>query len=108
MERKRSEYLQTYVALHTIGLFALALAFSPETKKEAWKRCEGLCEMCDIKLLPGNRKLHHIFPARLFGIDDSLENSKYLCKKCEHQAHYELYLAYGDTNDYNASIPQKK
>jgi len=106
MERRRGEYLQTYVALHTIGLFALALAFSPETKKEVWDRAKGKCEDCGTPLLPGNRKCHHIRPQHM-GVDDSVENGIYLCKPCELEAHAELYRLYGSPHDLCASRPPR-
>lgn len=107
MEKRRSEYLPLYLAIHCLGLTAIALAFSAETKKEVWKRCGGKCEMCDTPLNSGNKKCHHIQPQHV-KVDDSIDNAIYLCKPCELEAHAELYRLYGSPHDLCASIPPKR
>jgi len=106
MERKRGEYLQTYVALHTIGLFALSLCFSREQRYEALERAGYKCETCGEDLKPGHRKVHHKVPIHSGG-EDVLENAQALCKPCEHSAHGELYRLYGNPLDYAASLLPK-
>ena len=107
MEKRRGEYIPIYLAIHIIGLAALALAFSKETKKEVWKRCGGRCEGCGESLKPGNKKLHHITPLNLKGTDN-LDNAEYLCLKCESERHKEIYEIYGDKDNFSASIMCKK
>lgn len=106
MERKRGEYLQTYVALHTIGLFALALAFSPEVREAAWQREKGKCQDCWEPLRAGNKKLHHVVP-RFIEENDTLENAAYLCHECERQRHADRYKEFGHPHDLNASLPPR-
>lgn len=107
-ERAGGEYLKTYVALHVVGLFFLALAFSSETKREALQRANHCCEDCNTPLVPGNRKIHHIEPQHV-RVDDSLDNAAALCKPCEAQRHYERWLEFGNPHDLNASkLPRPK
>ncbi len=107
MECKRPEYLPIYIAIHTIGIAALALAFSQETRLKALKRANYQCEDCDKPLRPGDRKVHHIVPQHV-KIDDSLENAAALCLACERQRHYERYLIYKSPHDLNASRPPRE
>lgn len=106
MEKRRGEYLRTYVAIHTMGLVALVLAFSPEVREAAWNRAKGKCEDCWEPLKPGNKKLHHVFPQHM-GPNDSLENSAYLCLACERERHKKLYEEFGSRHDYCASLPPR-
>lgn len=106
MERRRGELLQTYVAIHTVGLVALALCFSKEQRYEALERAGYKCEACGEDLKPGHRKVHHKKPVHSGG-EDTLENAQALCKPCEHEAHGELFRLYGNPLDYAASLPPK-
>ncbi len=60
---------------------ATRLEFSKKTKALAALRCEGKCEECGDKLVPGQAEYDHITPAGLGG-DASLENCKVLCRWC--------------------------
>lgn len=107
MERRRGEYLQTYVTIHAIGLAALALCFSREQRYEALGRANYKCETCGEDLKPGQRKVHHKKPIHSGG-EDTLDNAQALCLPCERAAHEELYILYGNHLDWAASLPPKE
>jgi len=56
--------------------------FTPRTKLDAWKRSNGHCENCGIKIIAGNGpEYDHIVAAALGGAAD-LDNCAVLCRNC--------------------------
>lgn len=64
--------------------------FSPKTKRLAWDRCNGFCEMvrdgerCNARLAPGNRIYDHRIPEAI-SHDSSLGNCQVICVACDRQ-----------------------
>lgn len=57
--------------------------FTPKTKREAFKRSDGICEAnrCSTRILRTTCEYDHILPDALGG-DNSLSNCACLCKEC--------------------------
>ena len=58
--------------------------FSAKVKVEAFKRANGCCEVCGVKLSPGNVEYDHGIPDGLGGNPD-LDNCRALCRNCHGQ-----------------------
>lgn len=54
--------------------------FSKAVKREAWDRCGGICEDCQLPIL-GTPEYDHDLPDFLGG-EPTLENCRCLCSKC--------------------------
>ena len=55
--------------------------FSAKTKRAAWKRCNGRCESCTVRLRPGHIHYDHDICWEL-SRNSSLENCRVLCVAC--------------------------
>lgn len=55
--------------------------FTAATRKAAWERCQGLCEVCGQPILPHRPHYHHVVEAALGGGND-LDNCMVLHPKC--------------------------
>jgi len=55
--------------------------FSKATMRAAFARAEGKCELCGIKLRPGEAEYHHRLEAYLDGAN-TLDNCCVLCRIC--------------------------
>lgn len=53
--------------------------FSPATKRLAFSRCKGRCELCRCKLTDGLTRYDHVIPWEL-SRDSSLANCQVLCR----------------------------
>ena len=55
--------------------------FTAQTKRDAYKRADGCCQSCAVKLRDGESQYHHVIEARLGGTN-SLANCLVLCPRC--------------------------
>jgi 5-methylcytosine-specific restriction enzyme A len=56
--------------------------FSRKVRVAAFKRADGKCEVCGVRLVPGRFRYDHIIPDALGG-DPTLENCKVQCDACD-------------------------
>lgn len=66
---------------HEIGK-AVRREFSAKVKVAAFERCEGRCEKCTTRLMPGKIIYDHRLPDALGG-EPTLENCQVVCKTCD-------------------------
>jgi len=55
--------------------------FSTKVRVAAFQRCDGRCEKCGARLMPGKFAYDHILPDWLGG-EPTLENAQVLCDPC--------------------------
>lgn len=55
--------------------------FSKKTRAEAFARCGGKCEKCEMKLKVSEGEYDHVIPY-FISRDSSLDNCQVLCQKC--------------------------
>jgi 5-methylcytosine-specific restriction protein A len=55
--------------------------FSKQTRRDAFLRANGDCEMCGVKLKVGEAEYHHCLEAYLGGVA-TLENCLVTCRAC--------------------------
>lgn len=86
----------------SLGL--LAMAFTVEQRRLAFKRANGRCEDCGKKFTDGwLLHVNHIKPIHDGGKDE-LSNSSVLCCHCHANHHLRLYQLNGKQADYSAYL----
>jgi hypothetical protein len=65
--------------------------FSPATRRLAFSRCQGRCELCGCKLTDGLTRYDHRIPWEI-SRDSSLSNAACLCRTCHDAKTYQTDL----------------